>query len=369
MNTLPIIVFFSLVLVVLFATHFFVYVSITRFINLNNGGRRGLGFSLAILSLGFIGSSIFGHYFDNFVSQSLYLLTSSWLGLFSNLFWAVIIFWPAFLLLEKKAEARTLAIIMATMLAAVIMFTVFGYFNAKNIYYRQESVKINNLPAWWQRKKVVQLSDVHLNNIHDEKFFEPIIAKINEEKVAAVFLTGDFFDGMDGNLTAISTELKNLIAEKGIYFISGNHEMYMGLELAEKALAENGVKILDDGKVNVEGLDIAGVKFPERDGLRRDLVKELTALDVQAPSIFLYHDPRQVDEVAATGRVSLMLSGHTHNGQLWPYNYFVRWIYGQYAIGRHQVGEMTQFTTTGAGTWGPPIRTTGRPEVVIFTLE
>jgi predicted MPP superfamily phosphohydrolase len=369
MKIFPIIMFFTLVLAILLGAHFFVFTSLSRFLNLSSILKKLLALSFILLTFGFVGSSVYGHYVSNASSQFLYILTSSWLGLFSNLFWAVIIFWPIYLLLETRISPANLTYIMAVLIMAALASTTFGYFNAQNIRYRQEVVKIKDLPTAWRGKKIVQLSDVHLNNVHNEEFLKPIIESINKQKPAAVFLTGDFYDGMDGRLEEMSEPLQKIESERGVYFISGNHEMYMGLERATSALEHKGVKILDDKKVDLDGLQIAGLRFPERDGLRRDLVKEIEKLDLKAPSIFLYHDPRQVNEVAATGRVSLMLSGHTHNGQLWPYNYIVRWIYGIYGIGRHQIGEMTQFTTTGVGTWGPAMRTTGAPEVTIFTLE
>jgi predicted MPP superfamily phosphohydrolase len=369
MKTLPIIFFFSLVLIVLFLAHFFVFASISRFLSLGLLPRRVLGLVFVLLTLSFVGSAAYSHYVNNAFSETLYLLSSSWLGLFSNLFWSVIVFWPIFLFCENRLKPEQLLSVMATLLVAAAAFTLFGYFNAKDIYYRQETVKIKNLPEWWKGKKIVQLSDVHLNNIHDERFLRPIVDRINSEKVEAAFLTGDIFDGMDGALISQVEPLKYLQAGKGMYFISGNHETYMGLDRATATLEKVGVQILLDKKVTIEGLEVAGIRFPERDGLRRDLVKEVETLDLRTPSVLLYHDPRQVEELSRTGRVSLMLSGHTHNGQLWPYSYIVRMIYGIYGIGRHQVGEMIQFTTTGAGTWGPPMRTTGRPEVTFFTLE
>lgn len=369
MKTLPIIFFFGLVLLVLIAAHFFVLTSISRFLNLGLFAQRVLGLSFVLLTLSFVGSSIYSHFINNTFSKFIYLFSSSWLGLFSNLFWAVIIFWPIFLFFENKLKSGNLLVMMGALVIGVLILTVYGYSQAQNIYYRQEVVKINNLPLWWKGKIIVQLSDIHLNNIHNESFLQPIVDEINKQNVSLVVLTGDIFDGMDGALESQVEPLKNIKSAKGMYFISGNHETYMGLGNATSALEKVGVKMLLDKKVELEGLSVAGIKFPERDGLRRDLVKEIETLDLRTPSILLYHDPRQIEAIAKTGRVNLMLSGHTHNGQLWPYSYVVRMIYGIYGIGRHQVGEMTQFTTTGAGTWGPAMRNTGRPEVTFFTLE
>jgi predicted MPP superfamily phosphohydrolase len=366
---LPFVLFFSLALGVLALSHFFVFVSWSKFFNFSINTRRYIGVLFIALTCGFIFSAWLSHFNDTIWSRGLYQLTATWLGLFSNLFWLTIIAWPLYLVGVRYLNQGQLNILVILLLSLALIATLFGYFNAKNIYYRQETVKINKLPAGWQGKRLALLSDVHLNNIHDEKFLRPIIEELNKKNITAVLLTGDFFDGMDGELDNLVKPLKDLKTENGTYFISGNHETYMGLARAEKALSDSGVKILDDKKIIIDGLSIAGVRFPERDGLRRDLVGEIVKMDLQSPSIFLYHDPREVEQIAATGRVDLMLSGHTHNGQLWPYNFLVRWIYGIYGIGLHQVGEMTQFTTTGVGTWGPPIRTSGRPEVVIFTLQ
>lgn len=369
MKIMPIIFFFSLVLTVLLAAHVFVWMSLVRFLELGAAASRFLGLGFVFLTIGFVGSALYSHYIDSATSESVYLLTSFWLGFFSNLFWAVIIYWPLYLVFQSRFKGNLFLAVMLFLLAGVIIMTIFGIWNAGRINYRQETITVKDLPAKWQGKKVAHLSDSHLNNIHNEKLILPIIERLNQEGVSAVFLTGDYFDGMGGQLDALAAPLKKLKAEKGIYFVSGNHEMYMGVQKAYRTLSANGVSILNDKKVEKDGLSIVGVEFPERDGLRRDLVEAVERLDVQQPSILLYHDPRQVEELAETSRISLMLSGHTHNGQIAPYNYVVRWIYGKYARGRNQASEMQVFISIGAGTWGPPMRTTGRPEVVIITLE
>lgn len=369
MKTIPIIIFFLIALIILGLAHTFVFASWARFFSLSQLTRRVLGGGFIVLTLGFIGSAWLSHYVDNSFSRLLYQSTSVWVGLFSNLFIGTIIAWPIYLLLNRYASQQSVIAVFAFFAVGVLALTVYGVVNAKNIYYRSETVKMDGLPQSLKGMKAAQISDIHLNNIHNEKYLESVVERLNKENISVVFLTGDFFDGMDGQLDKLVEPLSRLKTDKGIYFISGNHEMYMGLDKAVAALEKQGVICLLDQKKSIDGLEIVGLTFPDRDGLRRDLAKELNTLDVKKPSIFLFHDPRDVERVAETDRVSLMLSGHTHNGQLWPYNFIVRQIYGIYSIGRHQVGNMVQFTTTGAGTWGPPMRSTGRPEVVIFTLE
>ena len=368
MNIISFVIFFLVALAILTLGNVFVIFSWARFINLTHSQIVQASIVFGAFTLAFIVSMFLSHYVINIFTRIIYVLSATWIGFFSTLFIMTIIAWAVYIVLPSSLT-QYYGYIFVLILLIDLSLSIFGVFNARNLDFRQEEVKIANLPIEWQGKKVVQLSDVHLSEINNQVFLQKIVDRLNQEKAAAVFLTGDFFDGTDGDLSRIVEPLKNLQTEKGIYFIYGNHEMYMGMDKAKEVLEKYKVKILDDSKVQVDGLTIAGLRFPMRDGLRRDLVKEITKLEVTKPSIFLYHDPRQVEDIAQSGRVDLMLSGHTHNGQLWPYNYVVRLIYGIYSIGRHQVGEMVQFTSKGVGTWGPMMRTTGRPEVVIFTLK
>src|SRR5208283_4003741 len=100
------------------------------------------------------------------------------------------------------------------------------------------TVRIKNLPPGWQGKTLVQLSDVHLGQVLGADFLARVVAKVNAQRPAMVLITGDLFDGADGNLEELSAPLNRLVVPKGIYFVTGNHETYLGVQRACAALRD-----------------------------------------------------------------------------------------------------------------------------------
>jgi predicted MPP superfamily phosphohydrolase len=231
-------------------------------------------------------------------------------------------------------------------------------------------VNIQNLPPEWRGKKVVQLTDVHLGHILGSAFLSQVVERINAEEPAAVFITGDLFDGADGRLDELVRPLDGFHAPLGTYFVTGNHETYLGTERAYAALKTTRVRILRDERVDLNGLQVIGMSYPER-GFSRDLgeaIRKLAGFDPQRPSILLYHAPAQTAQAKAAG-ISLQLAGHTHHGQIFPFQ-FVTWrVYGKYYRGLHVEGDYTIYTSSGVGTWGPPMRTGDRPEITVIHLD
>jgi hypothetical protein len=245
---------------------------------------------------------------------------------------------------------------------------IFGFYNAQNIRLKFITVKIKNLPPAWQGKTAVQISDVHAGIINNEKFLKNLFDKLSQVRKDIVFITGDYFDSRDGSFEGLAAPLKELKADKGIYFVTGNHEKYINEEQALSALKNAGVKILKDEIVNIDGLNIAGIDFPGDMQTSTSATKMLEQIKPDEPTILLYHEPKLIDLAKKSG-VDLQLAGHTHAGQIWPLGFFTELIYDQYYTGLHQDGDYTLYTTPGVGTWGPPIRTGNAPEIVIITLE
>ena len=232
------------------------------------------------------------------------------------------------------------------------------------------TVKIPNLPPQWRGRKAVQLSDVHLGRILGRSFLESLVKKANAEQPSVVFITGDLFDGRDGRLDELVAPLNGLHAPLGIYFVTGNHETYLGTERAEAALKTTPVRILNDEMVTVEGLQIVGIGYAER-GASKDLgevIRKIPSFDPRQASVLLYHSPAQIARVRAAG-IGLQLSGHTHHGQIFPLQLVTRMIYGKYYNGLHAEGGYTIYTSSGAGVWGPMMRTGNHPEIAVIRFE
>jgi hypothetical protein len=258
-------------------------------------------------------------------------------------------------------------------LAAVgvtVLCSAYGVANAYHPHIVHCPVRIKNLPPGWQGKKLVQLSDVHLGRILRADFLSRLVAQVNAQNPAMVLITGDLFDGADGNLEELAAPLNRLVAPQGIYFVTGNHETYLGVQRACAALRDTPVRVLDDERVVIDGLQVIGISYPERGHALNfaERMAKMPGFDPALPSILLYHSPTQVAAARAAG-INLQLSGHVHQGQLFPLQFITRLIFGKYYHGLHTEGDYTLYTTSGAGLWGPTMRTGNHPEIAVIHLE
>ena len=164
--------------------------------------------------------------------------------------------------------------------------------------------------------------------------------------------------------------LDDLRAPLGIYFVTGNHETYLSAERAYAALRTTPVRILNDEMVVIDGLQVIGIAYPER-MFNKDLaqtIRKVLNFDPQLPSLLLYHSPARAEQAKSAG-INLQLSGHTHQGQIFPIQLISRLIYGKYYHGLHVEGGYTIYTSSGTGTWGPTLRTGNHPEIAVITLD
>lgn len=157
-------------------------------------------------------------------------------------------------------------------------------------------------------------------------------------------------------------------APRGVYYSFGNHDLYLGFDRAKELLKEP-VQVLDNRLVTVDGLQIIGLSYSFNKDF--DLEKEIleqVGYNQSQPSILLFHEPKNI-LLAKNAKIDLQLSGHTHRGQLFPINWIVRGIYQGYGYGLFQEGDFSLIVTNGVGTWGPPLRTSGRGEIVKIILK
>lgn len=351
--------------------HFFIYYSLVKFFGISAKNIRiAIAVVIAILALSFIAVSIISHSSDTAFVKVAYFSSGMWLGVALNLLMAFAVAWLSVWISNMAGIKLDYKILGMLAVIFSIAYAGYGVWNAYHPKIKNITVKINNLPEAWRGKTAVQLSDVHLGLIWKENFLADVVQKVNAQKPDIVFITGDLFDGMDGVLNNLVTPLKDIKASDGTYFVTGNHETYLGISKAFEALADTPVKILNDEMVNIDDMQIVGVSFPER-GTKKNIeetIKNITGFDPKNPSILLYHNPRQVAEAKASG-VNLQLAGHTHKGQLFPIKFIDLLIYGKYYYGLHQDGNFSIYTSAGVGTWGPTIRTAATPEIVVIHFE
>ena len=369
MSFLP---FLLMVALVLFGAHAVLGVSIAHFFSLSTLSQRlMLALIMTGLSASFIVASIRAHLYENLLTRVFYFVSGIWLGLLTYLVFSSIIIWIILWVAPRisayRIDAPRLAVVF---LALSITLSIFGIWNAFHPRIKEVSVRIPGLPAAWQDKKIVQLSDVHLGHIYRADFLQGVVAQANEMNPAMVVITGDLFDGMDGSLGDLVSPLRELRSEHGIFFVTGNHETYLGVEAVRGLLADAGVTVLDDEVADVDGLALIGISYPER-GETKDMSETLRLLSpgfAGRPNILLFHSPTRIDLFQSSG-INLQLAGHTHLGQIFPFNYLTHRIFKGYDYGLFEEADgYSLYTTNGVGTWGPAMRIGNTPEIVVITL-
>jgi predicted MPP superfamily phosphohydrolase len=222
--------------------------------------------------------------------------------------------------------------------------------------------------------RIVQLSDVHVGPTIGREFVEQIVAQTNALKPNLIVITGDLVDGSVEQLRDAVAPLADLQAKDGVFFVTGNHEYYSGVDEWLAHLPTLGIRVLRNERVTIgespDGFDLAGVDDWSASGYGHghgpDLRKALAGRDRGRALILLAHQPRQVVE-AAERDVDLQLSGHTHGGQLFPFNLLVG-LQQPYVAGFHNHAGTSIYVSRGTGYWGPPMRFGSPAEITQIEL-
>jgi predicted MPP superfamily phosphohydrolase len=180
---------------------------------------------------------------------------------------------------------------------------------------------------------------------------------------------GDFYDGPPTDFIAVGQVFNELNPKLGKYFVTGNHEEYAGMQEALLGVKAGGFIVTDRVSTMVEGVQIVGIPYVRgEDETEIEDVLEKTDFNKDLPSIVLKHVPLELEVLQKAG-ASLVLSGHTHQGQIWPFSYITKRMYKGFDYGLNPLGDMQVYTTSGSGTWGPPQRIGTQSEVVILTFK
>jgi predicted MPP superfamily phosphohydrolase len=353
---------------IIFLAHLLVFLFIkNNFFSASELGSRYLGWLFFFLSFSFVGSSLWIHSYSNVFSRSAYYLSGLWHGLLLNLLIAALVFF-FFLALARLIghEAPSEA------LAALLIFLAFsvsalGVWNVYHPVERQVSVADPVWPAVWKEKKVIHISDVHLGEVLSNSFLQKLNAKIAALDPDIIFISGDLFDGMDGGFEVLKPDLAKLKAKEGVFFVSGNHETYPKNFDIKEILSGTDIRILDDELVDLDGVQIVGVSYPALGENKTigDTFRNMKNYDAAKPSILLFHVPENLGVLKDLG-IDLMLSGHTHRGQMWPFNLITNAMFKGADHGLLQDGDFRIYTSSGVGVWGPTMRTSSRGEIVVL---
>jgi len=280
--------------------------------------------------------------------------------------------------IPKPVSARpgqTSLVLFLVAAGATALTIAWGAYNAVRPRTVELNLDIPKMAGGRERLTIVVASDLHLGTLVRRPRLEKVVERINALGADVIFLPGDI---VDETVTAkdeaeFSEIMKQLRAPLGVFAVYGNHEFYSGLERNLAFLRACGIKVLEDEAISVAGaLVLVGRRDPSslRPREPRFPIREILAkhgFDDRLPIILLDHQPAHLDEASRAG-VDLQLSGHTHAGQIFPLDIVNRMVW-ELNWGYLRKGDTQYYVTSGVGTWGPPVRTGSRPEVVRIRLS
>jgi len=396
--------FLAVALAVLTGCHLLIWARLVRDPGLGTAATRAATAGLVALAITVPASFWLGRVLPPDRGRGLLLALHVWFGV---LLWLVVgLLLADLILLGVRAgvrlmgstfdpERRQLAarIVAVTLLAVVGGAVPIAMRNAlAPVAVREVNVTLARLPAPLSGFTLVQLSDLHLGPTLRREFVERVVAQVNALNADAVVITGDLVDGPVASLRPIVDPLRRLEARHGVFFVTGNHEYYAGAEAWCRELESLGLRVLRNERVALGRgdvtFDLAGVydreaMHPPGDGHRSDLAAALAGRDPSREVVLLAHQPRTVRE-ALQHDVGLVLSGHTHGGQIWPWPAFVRLqqpaVRGLFRFGPNgqrarlrpdeagESGGTRLHVSPGTGFWGPPLRLGTRAEITLLRL-
>ena len=362
--------------VLLFLAHWFLYSTCIAFWpGLAPAAAADLRIAMLVLAFSFVVASLLSFRYSNSLVRLVYWGAAVWLGFLNFFFWASVLIRLAWFALRISHLVANSAAIRAPLAVAIYTIAavtgIYGLINATIIRVRRVSVQIPDLPQAWRGRKGVLLSDLHLGPINGIQFCRRLVTLVSSFHPDVVFLPGDLFDGTKGDLDRLLSPFNELSPPLGTYFSTGNHEEFTSPAHYIEAIKRVGIRVLANEQVVVDGLRIAGVFYHDSSSPLR-MKAALSGMRPKGsesertqPGILLNHAPTRLPIVEQAG-FSLQVSGHTHGGQFVPYTWITRRIYGRFTRGLHRFGSLQVYTSTGAGTWGPPMRAGTRPEIVLL---
>jgi predicted MPP superfamily phosphohydrolase len=383
MKIAPFLIFFSIVLVIYGLINTYIF---TRFMQCIPSGFHGRVWAVIIfwvLAGSFIVARFLERAYPCDFTEVMTWIGSFWLGAMVYFILAALLidfarlinhFIPFFPQVFYADYQKTKLIALFITIGLVVLTVTAGFINARNPRVRSLDLHIAKKARGEKTLKIAMASDIHLGTLVGKRGASRLVTMINDLHPDIILLAGDL---VDEDLKPVirrnlGETLKNLHAPLGVYAITGNHEYIGGAAEAITYLTAHKIKFLSDTA------ELIGNRFylagrDDRDKprftgkQRKPLAEIMKGTDPAYPILLMDHQPFQLSKPQQLG-VDLQLSGHTHHGQIWPFNYITNAIY-EVSWGYKKKGNTHIYVSSGFGTWGPPIRLGNRPEVVSITLH
>ncbi len=379
------VVFFGIALLVMGSAHYYVWARLVRDTGLSAPWARVLGIAIAFLFVLLMASFFVVRAFalSRAVAAPLMWIAYTWLGV---AFFLVISLggveivkavstWSSGATPDDPERRRAISRLFGGVAAALgfgaSAAAVAGALSPVAV--KRVRVVIDRLSKAQSGYRIVQISDVHIGPTIGRDFIEAVVTRINAQKPDLVAITGDLVDGSVEELERHVAPLGKIAARDGVFFVTGNHEYYSGADSWILHLRSLGIRVLRNEHVRIggnEGFDLVGVDDASAHGFApghgSDLRKAVAGRDEARASVLLAHQPRGID-LADTLGIDLQLSGHTHGGQMFPWNLLVR-LQQPFVAGLHRLSKAQIYVSRGTGYWGPPMRLGAPAEITEIEL-
>lgn len=292
----------------------------------------------------------------NIVTRFIYGIAGVWMGMLFFLLSSLLIYEGIKLFIKIEPKQAGISILIF-----VTLISIYATINAFLINIKEISIPLQNLS---QNIKIVQLTDLHIGTIHNSGFLKKVIQKVNTINPDIIVITGDLIDGSGLFHPETYTQLNNF--EAPTFFVTGNHETYTDIEKFRETLQDTQIKILIDEKTEFKGLQIIGLNYTENEEVAKTALNQIQ-INSNQPSLLLAHNPKII-KLSNQAGIDLQLSGHTHNGQIYPFNFIVKLFYPE-INGIYKNDKTTLYVSPGTGTWGPPMRLGSQNEITVINLK
>ena len=373
------IVFFSVVLIIYSLVNIYLYYKGYKAIPFLQNNKFIYAITFFLLAILFIFAKILESKHSSITTDILNIVGGFWLAfmLYGFIFFLLsdiillILRVPGILRGENIIHYRKWAFIIIS--SASLLLIIGGFINAIIPVTKEYNISVNKSAGSVKTLRIAAVSDIHLGSIIRKRSLKKMSAIIKDLKPDIVLLLGDIVDGeigpvLRGDLLQYFTWPQ---CTDGLYAITGNHEFIGGADRTIPYIESKGIRVLKDEIITLDGgiqligrIDRDSFRFYKKE--RKTLGELMQQVDTTKPVILLDHQPFHLDETAKYG-IDLELSGHTHNGQMWPLNYVTSMIY-ELSYGYMKKRNTNFIVSSGYGLWGPRVRSGSRSEVLLINI-
>ena len=334
------------------------------------GARHARLISLIFVAIGLLSFNVMRlrHVSDSLFKEILRFAGFSWMGSVLIAATVLMLCSLAFFILKKFSFDIPLPVRAYLPAALCLICLASAFYNG----FRQPSIRrfevfSSKIPQELNGYKIAHLSDIHLDSKRKMRDFIRTMEKVNSENPDIVLITGDIIDpGVDESSDS-DGYFAHLKARDGVFACLGNHEYYFGLEKSIALLRRMGIALLHNESAEIDGIRITGLGDIATEHISAEAAAAIAGRNESMPEIVLSHQPLHYDAFAEKN-VMLVLSGHTHRGQIFPFNLLTRLKY-HYFYGRYAIKDTEFYVTSGTGSWGPRMRFLTSPEMAFITLR